>query len=122
MPLSSLMFAGSITEAVWPLGCSVRRNVSPLASSTSWLVATETERRLLRRKSTPRIGKVTSAFRNVHQNVRPLNWSRRRSSPQQRIGWPLGPMSLGRCAGGVVGLVGEQAKCCSSVHKVRPVQ
>jgi len=100
MPLSSLMFAGSITEAVWPLGCSVRRNVSPLASSTSWLVATETERRLLRRKSTPRIGKVTSAFRNVHQNVRPLNWSRRRSSPQQRIGWPLGPMSLGRCAGG----------------------
>jgi hypothetical protein len=28
-------FAGSITEAVWPLGCSIRRNVSPVLSWTS---------------------------------------------------------------------------------------
>ena len=36
-------FAGSIIEAVWPLGCSIRRNMLPVLSSVSWFVATDTE-------------------------------------------------------------------------------
>ena len=83
-------FTGSIIEAVWPLGCSIRRNVSPV----SWFVATDTERRLACRKSTPRMGKVTSALMKVHMKRRPLNCSWSRSSPQQRIGWPPGPIKL----------------------------
>ncbi len=68
-------------EAVWPLGCSTRRNVSSVLFSTSWLVATDTERRLARRKSTPRMGNVTSAFRNVHmKRLLPMR-SCSRSSP-----------------------------------------
>ena len=83
---------GSITEAMWPLGCSIRWNVSLVLLSTSRLVATDTDGRFARRKSTPILGKVTSALRKVHIKRQPLSCSWSRSSPQQRIGWPPGPI------------------------------
>jgi hypothetical protein len=39
-------FAGSITMAVWPLGCSIRLNVLPFAVSMSEFLATSTARRI----------------------------------------------------------------------------
>jgi hypothetical protein len=107
-------FAGSITEAVWPLGCSIRRNVSLVLSSTSWLVATETERRLACRNFTPSMGKVTSAFRKVQMKRRPLSCSWSRSSPQQRIG---AGADQARVLGlRVVGLVWDEAERCPHIH------
>ena len=86
-------FAGSIIEAVWPLGCPVRLNLSPVVLSTRELEATSTISLLARRKSTPRMAKETSARRKDHLKVRPH--SRRHSSPQHQIGRPLGPVSRG---------------------------
>ena len=51
------------------------------------------------RKSTPRMGKDTSASRKSHSKVRPLKRSRCRSSPQHRIGRPSGPTRRGSLAG-----------------------
>ncbi len=60
--------AGSITEAVWPLGCSIRLNVLPFKVSMCEFLATSTARRWARRKSTPKMGKVMSASRKLHSN------------------------------------------------------
>ena len=64
------MFAGSIIEAVWPLGCPVRLNWSPVELSTSVLAVLSTRSLLARRKSTPRMAKDTSARRKDHSKVR----------------------------------------------------
>ena len=104
------MFAGSIIEAVWPLGCPVRLNLSPVALSTSELEATSTRSLLARRKSTPRMAKETSARRKDHSKpVRPPKRIRR-FSPQHRIGRPFGPVSQGSLAGGSLERWGTRLK------------
>jgi len=108
--LRSGRLAGSIIEAVWPLGCPVRLNLSPVVLSTRELEATSTSSLLARRKSTPRMAKETSARRKDHSKVRPPNCSRRFSSPQHRIGRPLGPVSRGSLAGAFVDQWGTRLK------------
>jgi hypothetical protein len=104
------MFAGSIMEAVWPLGCPVRRNLLPVELFTSELAETSTRSLLACRKSTPRMAKETSACRKDHSNVRPPKRSRRFSSPLHRIGSPLGPVSRGLVAGGSFDRCGTRLK------------
>ena len=104
------MFAGSIIEAVWTLGCPVRLNLLPVELSTSELAETSTRSLLAYRKSTPRMAKDTSARRKDHSNVRPPKRSRRYSSPQHRIGILLGLVSWGSVAGGSLERCGTRLK------------
>ena len=63
--------------------------------STSLQPAVSTRRLLARRKSTPRMGKVTAARMNRHWNVRLEKRSCRVVSPQQLMAAPLGPTRRG---------------------------
>ena len=64
--------AGSTTEAVQPLGCLVKRSMSPVVPSTRQQPVVSTRRLLAHRKSTPKMGKFTSARRNSHSKVQLL--------------------------------------------------
>jgi len=94
------VFAGSIIEAVWLLGCPVRLNWSPVELSTSEFAARSTRSLLARKKSTPRMAKDMSARRKDHSKVRPPKRSCHFSSPQHRVGRPLGPVSRSLGSGG----------------------